>query len=249
MNITVHTLAYNESLVIQFMIDHYRSRFPNCHIVVYDNKSTDKTVEIAMANNCEIREMDTGGVADEEICINIKNSCWKNANTDWVLVCDVDELLDISEHELSYEDSLGTTKIQSESWNMVNIEDNVDLSTIDRGWRDPKDQRYCLNYDKELLFNKNYVQEINYNPGCHSNSANGIIKNSNKRYPLLHYKYINLNVFVEKQRVNRARDTEKQRRNNWGGSCHGGDQVQITEYNRAKNNSVKILFDHKFIHP
>ncbi|MEK6881196.1 MAG: glycosyltransferase, partial [Nanoarchaeota archaeon] len=82
MNITIHTLAFNEELVLKFMIDHYRARFSECHIVVYDNKSTDKTVEIAKANNCEVREMDTGGVADEEICINIKNSCWKNATTD-----------------------------------------------------------------------------------------------------------------------------------------------------------------------
>jgi len=31
--ITVHTMAYNEEVLIQFMIDHYRSRFPKCHAV------------------------------------------------------------------------------------------------------------------------------------------------------------------------------------------------------------------------
>ena len=54
MNITIYTLAYNEALIIQFIIDFYRKRFPDCHIVVYDNKSTDNTVEIAKNNNCEI---------------------------------------------------------------------------------------------------------------------------------------------------------------------------------------------------
>jgi len=157
-------------------------------------------------------------------------------------------MLDINSEELFFEDSAGATKIQSESWQMVNLIDNLDLSAIDHGWRE-NDQRYCIAYDKELLFNMKHIEEINYNPGCHSNSARGLLKNSSKLYPLLHYKYINQDIFVQKQRVNRARDTEKQRKNNWGGSCHGGDAVQISEYQRAKNSSVKILFDNKFRHP
>ena len=28
MNITVYTITFNESLIMQFMIDHYRKRFP-----------------------------------------------------------------------------------------------------------------------------------------------------------------------------------------------------------------------------
>lgn len=249
MDITVHTLCYNEALMIKFFIDHYRTRFPNCHIVVYDNKSTDNTVEIAKANDCEIRQMDTGGVADEEICLNIKNNCWKNAKTNWCVVADTDEMLSINSEELNHEDTFGATKIQSEAWQMVNLQDNLDLASIDRGWREPNNYRYCLAYDKELLFNKKYIQEINYNPGCHSNAAQGEIRGSSKKYPMLHYKYINQKVFVEKQRVNRARDTEKQRSHNWGGSCHGGDGVQAAEYKNAANKSVKILFDHKFQQP
>ena len=53
--ITVYTMAYNEEVFLQYMIDHYRSKFPNCHIVVYDNQSTDRTIEIALRNNCEVQ--------------------------------------------------------------------------------------------------------------------------------------------------------------------------------------------------
>ena len=104
-------------------------------------------------------------------------------------------------------------------------------------------------YSRELLFKRTIIQEINYNPGCHSNASQGILKVSGIRYPLFHYKYINKNVFVKKQQVNRARDTEKQRRHNWGGACYGGDAYQAAEYEQVKKSSVQILFDHKHRKP
>src|SRR3990167_11265325 len=98
--ITVYTITYNESLLIQFMIDHYRSRFPDCRIVVYDNISTDDTVKIALANGCEVIPYDTNGQIQDSHYIQIKNNCWKDAKTDWVLICDMDELLDINTAQL-----------------------------------------------------------------------------------------------------------------------------------------------------
>ena len=102
--ITVYTMAFNEEILMQFMIDHYRSRFPNCHIVVYDYESTDKTAEIANNNNCEVINYSTNNEVDDEKLRHLKNNCWKNAATDWVLVCDVDEMLDINEQQLIEED-------------------------------------------------------------------------------------------------------------------------------------------------
>ena len=96
MNITIYTIAYNESILIKFMIEHYRSRFPNCHIIVYDNYSTDNTVEIASALGCEIRYFDTNNQIFDNKYLELKNNFWRDAQTDWVLVCDVDELLNIT---------------------------------------------------------------------------------------------------------------------------------------------------------
>ena len=84
--ITVYTIAYNEAVFIQFMIDHYRARFPDCRIVVYDNMSADRTVNIALTNGCEVIPFDTNGQLQDRRYIEIKNSCWKDATTDWVLI-------------------------------------------------------------------------------------------------------------------------------------------------------------------
>lgn len=192
--ITVYTVTYNEELMVQFMIDHYRSRFPGCRIVVYDSISTDNTVKIANANGCEVRAFDHHGEFLESRHVDIKNSCWKDAKTDWVLMCDLDELLNINEAELKKEEDLGTTIIRSEAYDMVDMDDKLDIAAMKYGTRD-------LGEDKAYLFNKKFIKEINYASGCHSCNPEGKIVYSKKAYKLYHYCYINYDVTVERYRV------------------------------------------------
>ena len=189
--ITVYTLAYNEEVFLQYMIDHYRSRFPNCHIVVNDNESTDNTRAIALKNNCEVVWFDTNNEINEHKITNLKNNCWKTSKTDWVLVCDVDELLDINEQQLKEEESKGATIVRSEGWNMVNMEDNYDFDNIKHGTRVPQ-------YDKSYLFNHKYIQEIHFCAGCHGASPQGTVKYSDNVYKLYHYKCINPDYLVKR---------------------------------------------------
>jgi glycosyltransferase involved in cell wall biosynthesis len=146
-------VTFNEDILMQFSIDFYRKRFPNCHIVIYDNDSTDNTINICKSNNCEIRPYSTNGTIDEQYLVDTKNNCWKNANTDWVIVCDVDELLDINSQQLDQENINGVTRIRCESWQMVNMEDNFDVKGMKYGYRNPQDEQ-CWLYDKSLCFNK-----------------------------------------------------------------------------------------------
>ncbi len=207
--ITIHTMAFNEAVFLQFMIDHYRSRFPNCHIVVYDNESTDDTAKIALQNNCEVRPHITNGIVDDAKLRDLKNNCWKNASTDWVLVCDVDELLDINMQQLQEETATDVTIIQSEAYNMVNMEDNFDFINIKYGAR-------CPPYDKSYLFNKKYIREINYEAGGHKVNPNGIVKYSNKQYKLYHYNCINIEYNVARHVLTAQRLGEVNRKNGWG---------------------------------
>ena len=202
-------MAFNEEILMQFMIDHYRSRFPNCHIVVYDNESTDKTAEIANNNNCEVINYSTNNQVDDEKLRHLKNNCWKNAATDWVLVCDVDEMLDINEQQLVEEDKTGTTIITSEAYNMVNLKDNYDLANIKNGVR-------CESYDKSFLFKKSSINEINYVHGGHRCFPSGKIKKSEKPYLTYHYMNIHPEATYNKFLYTRTRLSEINRRNKWG---------------------------------
>lgn len=207
--ITVYTIAFNEALVLQFMIDHYRKRFPNCKIVVFDNESTDNTVAIAEQNGCQVITYSTNNQISDNKYLEIKNHCWRNADTDWVLVCDVDELLDIDEEQLRAEEAVGSTMIRAEGYNMVNLSQGDDLSQIRHGAR-------AESYDKRYLFNKKFVQNIKYNHGCHHCNPSGHIQLSQHAYPAYHYKYINIDFLIQRYTIYAARLSPENVKHRWG---------------------------------
>ncbi len=234
--ITIYTLTYNEEVLMQYMIDHYRSRFSDCHIVVYDNNSTDKTVEICKNNKCEIRSYPANNQLDDGLHMRIKNSCWKDASTDWVLTCDLDELLDINEDQLKAEEAAGSTIIKTEAWTMVNMLDTFDKQSLDaitQGFRDP-------GYDKSLLFNKKHIKEINYNPGCHGCNPVGHTIYS-KTYQLRHYQYINPGLFVAKRMETAKRLSAENKKNGWGlPQTSGTEQDKKDDFEYRKIHNVRV---------
>lgn len=232
--ITVYTVAYNEELQIQFLIDHYRSRFPGCDIVVYDNMSTDKTVEISKKNNCEVISYNTNNQIQDKKYLEIKNNCWKSAKTDWVLVCDVDELLDINQEQLLKEESEGTTIIRSEGYNMVNLEDNLNIASICYGARAPR-------HDKNYLFNKKMLQEINYDAGCHGCYPVGTAVFSKTAYKAYHYNFINENLSVQKYKLYASRLSPENIRNGWGKHYLNSENQVREEYKEVKKNAIKLF--------
>lgn len=234
--ITVYTITYNEEVLMQFMINHYRSRFPNCRIVVYDNNSTDKTVEICKNNNCEVRGYDGNNQLDDGIHMRIKNTCWKDATTDWVLMCDLDEMLEINEEQLKQEEAAGVTRIKTTAWTLVNMLDTYDLESlakIDSGFRDP-------GYDKYLLFNKKHIKEINYNPGAHGCGPTGHVVDS-KPYLLFHYQYVNPDIFVGKRMLTKTRMSENNKRHGWGlPQVQGSEQDKRNDFAYRRQHAVKV---------
>jgi glycosyltransferase involved in cell wall biosynthesis len=210
--ITVYTITYNEELLMQFMIDHWRNRFPGCHIVIYDNKSTDKTVEIALANNCEVRGYESNNTLNDGVHMHIKNTCWMDAKTDWVVVCDLDELLEIDQAELLNEESNGTTIINTEGWSMVNLNDDYDFKSMRHGHPD-------VRYNKRIMFNKKHISHINYGAGAHDCSPIGNVKYSSKIYTLHHYIFINPDKTVAKSLLTAKRLSQANLQNNWGHQC------------------------------
>lgn len=231
--ITIYTVAFNEEVFLQFFIDHYRSRFPGCHIVINDNMSTDRTVEIAQANNCEVVPFDTNNQINDRRYLEIKNNCWKTSKTPWVLICDVDELLDINEADLKKEEAAGVTMIRSEAYNMINLEDNYDLVNIKFGSR-------CEPYDKSYLFNKTFFNEINYSPGCHTCDPLGFTKLSDKKYILYHYKCLNPDFHAARYKLYATRLSPENLQNNWGYHYFQSEQEIRNGYVAWRAAAVKI---------
>ncbi len=234
--ITIYTVAYNEEVFLQFMIDHYRTRFPNCHIVVYDNESTDKTVEIAKSNGCEVVTYGTNQKISDSKYLEIKNNCWKTAKTDWVLVCDVDELLNITQAELEAEDAIGTTIVRSEAYNLINMKDDYDLAGIKYGSR-------CEPYDKYYLFKRAVLSQINYTPGCHVAHPVGTVRTSATPYKLYHYKCLNPDFHAARYKEYATRLSDENRRNGWGNHYNQSESDIRNGYIVWRAGAIKIIED------
>ena len=94
MTITVYTFLYNEEDILPYFLKHY-SQFVD-KIVVYNNMSTDNSIEILKNwKDCEIeiREFDTNNQYDERTVVEFKNNCGKEGDRDYVIVWDMEELL------------------------------------------------------------------------------------------------------------------------------------------------------------
>jgi hypothetical protein len=159
-------------------------------------------------------------------------------------VCDTDELLDITEEELLIEQSFGSTKIKTECWQMVNMEDNFDYASIKTGLQmRHADGRLNTVYDKDLLFNKRYITEIGYEgAGCHSTNSKGNVVNSRRRYRILHYKYVNVNAYIAKLKSNWQRISENNLKYNIGITYDPKEASMRAEFVEARSLAKPVPY-------
>lgn len=208
--ITIFTITYNEEVILPYFIKWYRDRFPNCKIVVYDNESTDATKNICLSTpNLQYIPYHTGNKLSDSTYLKIKNNAWKHADTDWVIVCDVDEFLKFDESMLNLVELNKETMFKSKGFNMCNVEGLRDITEIKHGVR-------AIQYDKTILFNRKHLTEINYSAGCHSCEPQGDAKESILKPHLYHMKFIDVDLLVNKYKTYASRLSDENKEMRWG---------------------------------
>jgi glycosyltransferase involved in cell wall biosynthesis len=191
--VTVYTRAHNESFLIGGMVRHYLARFPGCQVRVYDDGSTDGTGDLAKEAGALVLPINTGGQLDDIDFARWKSQVWHGAATDWVVVCDVDEWLDITSEQLQAEAASGNTVIRTQAWHMVTERDGDAPETAARGVRDSF-------YDKVMLWNKRRVQTW-FKPGAHVCALAGEAWWSKTPYLMRHMKYMDTEQHVTHHKV------------------------------------------------
>lgn len=232
--ITIYAICYNEAFILPHFIAHYRRMFPNCRIVIYDNMSHDGSVEIAKSHNCEVIPYDTGGKLSDAKYLEIKNNCWKDATTDWVLIADCDEFCDITEKQLAREHINGVSIIKFEGYNMVNLADNMDFKSITHGER-------AVSYDKAYLFHRRHIKEINYGAGCHNAVPYGYVDYGKKVFKCRHYKYINVDYMIKRHAVFASRLSEENHKKGYGYHYLYSPEKIRAEFEQARIKAVKVI--------
>ena len=235
MPITIYVLSYNEIYKMKFMIDHYKARFSGCRIVVYDNGSDDGSQDVARENGCEVIDYThlSGNSLNDGLHARMKSSIWKEAQTDWVIVSDLDELIDLTEEELQQEEAAETTILKTEAYTLVNMGNDYDLGAMKYGLRDG-------GYDKKICFNKKFISDINFGVGCHTANPIGTVKFSDKTYIIHHYRDLNEDHVVKKSQATAKRLSQDNRRFGWGFQCTRSEEELRKDYQRQQGIAVLI---------
>ena len=231
--ITVYTICFNEELLLPYFIKHYRSNFPGCRIIVYDNYSTDATRTIAINAGCEVILYDTNNQLDDMKYLEIKNHCWQNQKDTWVIVADCDELFDINAEQLLWEAKQGATIIRSQGYDMVNMENNNDVHNITHAVANER-------YSKWYCFNTKQIKEINYTPGCHEANPVGRIKMSFSKYACYHYRYINPQFLIRRYNQNKLRMCDNNRKKGMGSQYFNNEHQIKAEFDRLRSEATLL---------
>lgn len=196
LQVNIFILCFNESVLLPHTINHYRRNFPSSIITIYDNESTDNSVEIAKSLGCNVVSFSTNDGQNEFIQRDIKENCWKSIYKGWIIVIDMDEWLNITENDLYHEELKGTTLISIKGVNIIGesnsiLLDDIDLNLMNKVVDDEKES-------KSLCFRVESIVFMNYNCGAHKCNPIGRISYSSKRYINKHMSYLGLPFILNK---------------------------------------------------
>jgi len=160
-------------------------------IVIFDNMSQDRSVEIIQAHpKTELRRFDTGGKCDNLKMTEFKNTAYKECRgeADFVIAIDMDEFVyhpDLMRVLADYK-ARGITFPRITGYDMVSFR-------FPRGGRLLTEAvpygRQSSGYSKRCIFNP--VIDINYQPGAHRAEPQGnVVENETAELKLLHYHFI-----------------------------------------------------------
>ena len=213
MNVHIFILCYNEEVLLPHTINHYKKYIPNCKITIYDNESTDNSVEIAKNLGCTVISWNSNNMIDDYKYKDIKNNCWKHLKNGWVIVCDMDEWLCVKEKDLIKEKENGTTILQVKGVNMVGESKTLDLSDIDDLHTITKG--FNNNWmNKNCCFLRDNIREMNYCLGTHSCNPKGKQKYSDRIYINKHFDILGAKHYVNRRILRHNRSEVMRKKGN-----------------------------------
>lgn len=259
MIIDAYTFCYNEQMRLKYYLNLYA---PMCRkITIYDNGSTDASKEIATKYDNVIWETETynqNEINDAKLR-RVKNNCWKQSNdADWVIVCDVDEILyhkdGLNNYLMYLLNETNKKIIRATGFDMVSTK----LPTHTGNFYDDEDFQYGVRsekYDKTCIFHPKSVREIRYTHGAHrcrpiinrhllrTNAMQ--IKQQMSLYDgelkLLHYKYLSKDSFINQQNQSAKRLSENNKKRNWGFEYFYKSKKQEQIFDEKLRNRKKVI--------
>jgi hypothetical protein len=292
---TVYSTVWNEEVRMPYFIKHYRERLPNCKIVIFDNKSTDKTIKIALDNDCTIVSFDTNNKVSDDALITNKNNCWRpwdcntapwqcwhhwtwtaqneksyldkypdvkaavergefnsgmthyfhfgngrfvpnrppsstfGCDTEWCIVVDCDEFLDVNEKMLQ---NANFNIIRSSFYDMYGENNDIDAMVYGTA---------CYG-DKTICWKTKDFNSINYQHGAHLCDPQCVPGKSaiysQDKINTFHMKWISYQYVMDRYRNFNTRDEENYKKGH-GIQSHFSEAIQWEYYTNLKKYGVR----------
>ena len=171
MVVEIFTVLKNAEYILPLYLKHYITNFPGCIINIYDNNSTDNSRSMCTAVGCNVYNFPA---YTEQKLKDFKNNIWKTSKADWIIICDVDELLQITQEEMPHLSDVNAIKFVGYNMTGGNVPEE-----LTHGFPSPP-------YNKVCMF-RNIFEEINYKIGAHICTPTPTPTYSDRKFFLFHY--------------------------------------------------------------
>lgn len=164
-------MTWNEQQFLPHFLRHYSNL--GATITLYDNESTDATVDIARAwPNVRVRTFSTGRTLRDDVNADIKSTAWQEddaPDADWVICVDADELIhhaDLKSHLRACDDQEISVVVPA-GFDMAPVKDPASVGTravttlAQRG-------TYNALYSKPVVFSARRIRGVTFGPGAHA---------------------------------------------------------------------------------
>ena len=216
MKIKLYAPCWNEEKMLPYFFSHYNSIVDE--YVIFDNYSTDDSCNIIASNpKATIELFNSNNEYNEPILIDLKRNCWKkDTSPDWVIVCDIDELIYAKDLRAKLEElkKQEFTIVKSTGYEMVSRHFNFGPGQI---YDYLQEGAPSIDYSKTILFNPKAIRDTLWNPGCHTGRFTGNIQlYRDPSIALLHYKFIDEQYLKDRFKAVGERMAKVCLDNGWG---------------------------------
>lgn len=207
MKIETFCLVNNEEKLMPYFMRHY-SQFSD--IVLLENNSTDRTIEIAKEMGAEVWTYDRPDEINDQWFMDIKNTCWKDSKADWVIIVDADEFVyhpDLKGLLKKTDSTIFTPKL----FNMFS-----EKFPTTKGQIYEEVNKGVEGGGKMNIFRPSEIKEILYGPGCHWAKPEGNVILGASDILTLHMRYLSIQYVQDRNDRAAKRLSELNKSQGWG---------------------------------
>ena len=228
-SVEIFAVIRDEEKFLEFFYNFYKRRLTNVSFSLLDMGSVDQTLEIAKRLGINVDSQFEEHFSDSTN-MQYKNECWKNSKADYVIIQDLDELLDIDDDFLM---THRFSAIQAEAWDMIG--EGQPLPDITKAVR-------LAPYDKIMMFKVSDFQEINFKPGAHRCAPKyKVSKPIFLRRPMYHYNRLSVDYTLDKYARRRQRLSQENLEKKWGFQYLFSEEDIRNEHQKLLNKAIHVL--------